>query len=138
MNQHVGPGNVADRDQVRKSGKKERQRLAVEREEMKTLLRLPGFRRFVWRYLEAANVFRTTFDGSTEWTLFREGKRNIGLKLMDEIMGADVQAFVEMQKEFNQMKETDDAADPGRTEGAGREGSRGDEESRGDEGIGGE
>lgn len=41
-------------------------------------------RRFVWRMLEKAGIFRTSFTGNSE-TFFREGMRNMGLMLMLDI-----------------------------------------------------
>ena len=38
-------------------------------------------RRFIWRLLEKAGVFRSSFTGNSE-TFFREGARNIGLQVL--------------------------------------------------------
>jgi hypothetical protein len=41
-------------------------------------------RRFMWRMLEVTGVYRSSFTGNSE-TFFREGARNVGLKLMADI-----------------------------------------------------
>lgn len=41
-------------------------------------------RRFVWRLLERAGVFRSSFTGNSE-TFFREGARNVGLQVLAQI-----------------------------------------------------
>lgn len=65
-----------------------RERLRItkrqEAEDFKWLMADPRGRRVVWRYLGLAGVFRSSFTGNSE-TFFREGERNIGLKLMADI-----------------------------------------------------
>ena len=41
-------------------------------------------RRFIWRMLETTGVYRSSFTGNSE-TFFREGARNVGLKLISDI-----------------------------------------------------
>ncbi len=41
-------------------------------------------RRFIWRMLELTGVYRSSFTGNSE-TFFREGARNVGLKLISDI-----------------------------------------------------
>lgn len=41
-------------------------------------------RRFIWRMLEVTGVYRSSFTGNSE-TFFREGSRNVGLKLISDI-----------------------------------------------------
>lgn len=41
-------------------------------------------RRFMWRMLEVTGVYRSSFTGNSE-TFFREGQRNVGLKLISDI-----------------------------------------------------
>lgn len=41
-------------------------------------------RRLIWSLLDKAGVFRTSFTGNSE-TFFKEGMRNMGLFILDEI-----------------------------------------------------
>jgi hypothetical protein len=43
-------------------------------------------RRFVWRMLVEAGVYRSTFSESHAAMAFQEGKRNLGLLLVDDIV----------------------------------------------------
>lgn len=53
-----------------------------EKADLKYLMSLPQGRRFIWRLLEEAGVFRTSFSTDALEMAFREGCRNQGLKMM--------------------------------------------------------
>lgn len=55
-------------------------------------------RRFVWRLLESTGVYRSSFTGNSE-TFFREGERNVGLKILDLIDAHCPERYAEMMKE---------------------------------------
>lgn len=58
-------------------------------------------RRFVWRILEQAGVFRTSFNTNSMTMAFNEGQRNIGLRLLGlihEHCPLSYQTMVEEQK----------------------------------------
>ena len=55
-----------------------------EVEDFLWVMRSKHGRRFIWRMLTWTHVFKTSFTGNSE-TFFREGERNIGVRLMDEI-----------------------------------------------------
>ena len=55
-------------------------------------------RRFVWRLLDKAGVFRSTFTGNSE-TFFRERLRNMGLFVLSEVHELTPDAFTQMLKE---------------------------------------
>lgn len=76
------------------------QKQAVEQavEDFQGLMDDPRFRRFAWRLLEKTGVFRSSFTGNSE-TFFREGARNVGLWLMDDLHTHTPDAYVLMLKE---------------------------------------
>lgn len=90
--------NAADENQVREAEKKEKleQDLAVS--DLKFLLATAQFRRFVWRYLGFCRVFHQVFTGNSE-TFFNDGKRVVGLKLLDEVTTVSPDAYMQMLKE---------------------------------------
>jgi hypothetical protein len=76
----------------------ERERRNREVEDFKWLMSDARGRRFVWRILEKAGVYRSSFTGSSE-TFFREGRRDVGLWLMSEIHDHALEAYVRMMRE---------------------------------------
>lgn len=58
-------------------------------------------RRFIWRLLDAAGIFRSSFTGSSE-TFFREGQRDIGLRIMSRIHDYCPDQYALMLKESNE------------------------------------
>lgn len=56
----------------------------IEADDIKWLMSSRQGRRVVWRLLEKAGVYRTSFTGNSE-TFFREGQRNLGLFIVAEI-----------------------------------------------------
>lgn len=55
-------------------------------------------RRFIWRLLDKAGVYRSSFTGNSN-TFFLEGQRNMGLMIMDEIHSNCPDLYVVMLKE---------------------------------------
>ncbi len=80
----------------------EAQRLtrSIETEDFKWLMGNKQGRRFVWRLLEKAGVFRTTFRLSNEMA-FLEGMRNMGLMLITDIHEICPEKYYVMVKEAN-------------------------------------
>ncbi len=70
--------------------------------DMKELMSHAWGRRVLWRILSWAGVFKLSFsEGQHSLTDFKEGMRNIGLKLLDECTLADPNMFLRMQQEAN-------------------------------------
>lgn len=75
-----------------------------EQEDLKKLLSMPEGRRYIWRLMSNAGVFRTSFTGNST-TFFNEGKREIGLMVISEVMNASPSSFTQMQNEsVNEQK----------------------------------
>ena len=68
--------------------------------DLRKLLKLSEFRRFVWDSLSETGLFRASFTSDAMISAFNEGKRDNGLKLLAELNEADVNAFAQIQKEF--------------------------------------
>lgn len=64
---------------------KRRQERAQERVDLERIMDEAWGRRFIWRQLERAGVFRSSFTGEAISMAFREGERNVGLKLLADI-----------------------------------------------------
>jgi hypothetical protein len=78
----------------------ERRRKEVE--DMKWLMAHKPGRRFMWRLLELAGVYRTSFNNSGSVTAFNEGQRNVGLRYVAEIQELTPDHYLLMLKERNE------------------------------------
>lgn len=56
-------------------------------------------RRFLWRLLEAAHCFQSSFATDPHLTAFREGERNLGLMILADVLEACPDRFAEMARE---------------------------------------
>lgn len=89
-------GQELDREQ-RELSDRERQRR--EAEDLKWLMADARGRRVVWKQMEEAMVFVSTFNTSGSISAFNEGRRAGGLQLMNNIMAVCPERFFQMLKE---------------------------------------
>lgn len=74
--------------------------LEQERKDLRAVLSTAEGRRFIWKMLGDAGVFRSSFVvGSPDTTAFNEGARNFGLVLLGAIMSDAPDKYLIMQKE---------------------------------------
>jgi len=74
-------------------------RRATEREDLIWLMERAQGRRVLWSILEDAGLLRSSFAGTTNETFFREGERNVALKLQAKLRLADEAKFSEVLQE---------------------------------------
>ena len=60
-------------------------------------------RRVVFKVLDDAGVFRTTFNANALWMAFNEGKRNVGLTLIDAINSVCPETYQIMLQERGEI-----------------------------------
>lgn len=70
-----------------------------EVEDFKWLVAHAQGRRLLWRLLERSGVYRTSYNGSKDDTLFREGMRNLGLEVLGELHEISPQTYSKMLTE---------------------------------------
>ncbi len=75
----------------------------VQREDLQGILNSKAGRRFVWRLLDRAGVYRTSFNNSGSITAFNEGRREVGLFLLNEIHEVAPDAYLVMLKEHTEQ-----------------------------------
>ncbi len=90
--------NIADETQVKEQTRRGRFLREQQLADTKAILDLPAGRRFLWRYLEATGIFRLSYTGDNA-TFFNEGRREIGLKLLEDISEANPEAYLQMMQE---------------------------------------
>jgi len=71
----------------------------AERDELLWLMSDKRGRRFMWRLLTRAGIYRTSFTGDALSSAFKEGTKQEGLHQMTLITQHCQQRFIEMQKE---------------------------------------
>lgn len=93
-----------------KADKDLRERLTRENEEsdVKWLMSSKRGRRVVWRLLDQAGVFRTTFSTNAMSMAFAEGNRNQGLRLIAMIHVLCPEQYPAMMKEQSNNDGTND------------------------------
>lgn len=89
--------NAANETEVREAEIKAKLAEDQRANDLRYMLASDQGKRFIWSLLESCGIFKSSFTGSSE-TYFLEGQRNIGLKLLAEIMKTDPEAYVKMYK----------------------------------------
>ena len=69
--------------------------------EIRTQMSTPVSRSYMLERLERSHVFQSCFHTNALTMAFMEGERNIGLQLLNDIMVACPQRYVEMMNERN-------------------------------------
>jgi hypothetical protein len=90
--------NAADEAQVKKAENRLINGREQEMEDVRFVLSTPSGRRFLWRWLEICGIYKTSMTGNST-TFFNEGMRSVGLSLLADIVEAQPDAYLNMQKE---------------------------------------
>lgn len=99
-------GNAADAKQVKKAKQYDKQLKELERTDLLTILDTVQGRRFVWKQLSDAGVFRLSYTpGDSHGTAFNEGRRNQGLSLLLDVQRLDPTLYHRMAKEAHDLEE---------------------------------
>jgi len=96
--------NIAEPEAIKKNLSKEKRRALREQADLKHVLSSKEGRAVIWRYLEECGIFQSSM-GLDAWIYFKEGKRSIGLKLLQEVMSVDESKYLLMAKEAKELKE---------------------------------
>jgi hypothetical protein len=76
-----------------------------EIDDLKTVLKKPEGRRFVYKVLSECGVFKASFSLNSMQTAFQEGRRDIGILLLKMLDEAEPQAYSQMLTEhFSELK----------------------------------
>lgn len=90
--------NARDPKAVDAAARVAKRRAEREAGDMRWIMSDARGRRFIWRLLGNAGIFRTSFTGNSE-TFFREGARSIGLQVFAELHQVVPDAYLTMAKE---------------------------------------
>lgn len=98
------PFDAGDEKQVKKRKTKIQIRKEQDKEDLRSILSSASGRRFMWKLLEECGVYKISFTGNSH-TFFNEGKRQIGLRLIEDIFDAAPNAYTEMRMEAASRRE---------------------------------
>lgn len=93
------PYDANDPKQVKRRDIEAKRREKNSREVLATLLATPAGRNWMWELMAATHIFETSFAPDAMNMAFREGERNIGLRLVSQITSTIPDAMVQMMKE---------------------------------------
>jgi hypothetical protein len=97
--------NAADEEVVKGRKRKDEQIRDRELNDVRTVMNTVEGRRFVWRMLDRAGVFRTSFTGNST-TFFNEGMRNMGLIVLADVHEACSDKYIQMMTESKKDTES--------------------------------
>lgn len=99
MGRELSPTDLdAEEQATRKQAELQKAKRDKDKADFKWLMGQQQGRRFIWRLLELAGVFRTTFRADNEMA-FLEGMRNMGVILMADIHEVCPEKYFVMVKE---------------------------------------
>ena len=93
--------NAADEAQVQ--GRKRKAQVQQERRTaaLKEVLASRAGRDVIWNLISEAGVYRTSFNTNALAMAHAEGQRNVGLRLLANVMEASLSSYLLMQDEAN-------------------------------------
>lgn len=102
-------GNASDPKQVKAAAKTERRTRLHDLNDLRTMLGTRSARRWYWKMLSSCGVFELSYSrgGDTHDTAFHEGERNVGLRILKDLMDADSKLYGLMADE--NKEEVEDA-----------------------------
>ena len=93
----------------KKESKRKRDR---ELSDIRKIVAMPEGRRFIWRVLTRAGIYTPSFAVEQSIMSFNEGKRNIGLFILEDLMRAKPEAFMQMSQEnYSEIKSKKEEVD---------------------------
>jgi hypothetical protein len=91
--------DAGDRRHVERREKTAKAAHLQRNEDVRWLMGDPRGRRFVWDLLAKAGLFRSSLAGTAEFTAFNEGRRDVGLVLLADLMRLCPGQYARMQAE---------------------------------------
>jgi hypothetical protein len=87
------------KEQVRENQKQRDLEKDRDQADFREVMRTEAGRRVIHRLLERAGIYRSSFTGQSNQTIFNEGNRNQGLQLLSDVMAFAPGSYELMMKE---------------------------------------
>lgn len=114
--------NAADLRSLKRKAREARLAEAQRRDITVQLMSSPAGRVWVLDILEHCNIFATSFSVNALQTAFREGQRDVGLRLLADIVSFSPDQYIQMMRESADRKVAEDGRrnhpDPDRANGS--------------------
>lgn len=89
--------NASDEGQIKHAKQREKKQRDVELDDVRFILATPQGRRVLWKYMSLCDRISASDSGS--WTYFKEGERNVALRIKTDVVEASPDALLLMMKE---------------------------------------
>lgn len=101
--------NAGNQKSVKAAEKRERRTRQQELADLTYVLSTSKGRRLIWRLMETCGVHEISYvRGDTHHTAFLEGQRNVGNKLLADVMDCEASLY-QLMREENTEEEQEDA-----------------------------
>ena len=101
--------NAADRKAIRQKEKQSAIADASRQSVLHTVMSTIEGRTFIWDFLASCHIFTTTFTGDALTSAFAEGERNVGQRLLSDIMVVCPDQYIQAMREANERHHSDNA-----------------------------
>ncbi len=101
----------AEERHKRREAKAFKARQAQDDAVIQSLMAAPGGRAWMHYYLDFCTIFHTSFDPNPYVMAYNEGRRNVGLRLLADIMRACPEYYIQMMSEHSKVEPTLDRHD---------------------------
>ena len=91
--------NAADEKQIAKQEKKDEIEFILTEDSIRYVLATKEGRKFYWDLMCWCGMFKISAHASGSWTYFNEGRRSVGLKLLDNVNTFDPKVYAQMVEE---------------------------------------
>jgi hypothetical protein len=93
--------DAGDRTEVKEKGRASKRRDEAGYRVLRQIMGSNEGRAWMYALLEQCHLTKTSFSRNALDMAFEEGERNIGLRIMGDLMKACPERYIEMQKEAN-------------------------------------
>ena len=100
--------NAADRKSIRRLEKAAKLADAQRQQVISGLMSTSFGREWIWDVLSSCHCFATTFNGDALSSAFAEGERNVGLRILSDILVACPDQYIQAQREANDRASLDE------------------------------
>lgn len=100
--------NASERKDVRRAEKDAKAQRIADRDIIRSLMSTTAGRSWVYRLLEATHIYQTSRRSTPHDTYFAEGERNVGLRLLTDLMSYCPELYLQMLQDANVKEAAND------------------------------